>query len=148
MQTSCSQLLLVPDLCFRSMDGICCSIVCFPLPHINYYESDGLHLKVGDTDKVSPFPLLWTIQCCMLFMAFVCSVSDSAVTLAKLALGWFGTEVVSKELASIHGWKEAVWYHCISSIVLWNVFLVVSVDLRKVMTFCWRLTREVPCFYL
>lgn len=67
--------VLVPDLRFRSMDEICCSKVYFPLPHINYYRSGGLHLKVVDTEKVSPLPLLWTIWCCMLFMAFVCSMS-------------------------------------------------------------------------
>lgn len=67
--------VLVPDLRFRPMDEICCSKVYFPLPHINYYRSGGLHLKVVDTEKVSPLPLLWTIWCCMLFMAFVCSMS-------------------------------------------------------------------------
>lgn len=60
MELNAEQLfsVLVPDLCFRSMDEICCSKVCFPLPHINYDGSGGLHLKVGDTEKVSPFPLL------------------------------------------------------------------------------------------
>lgn len=105
MQSSCSQLVLVPHLCFRSVYGICCLKVCFPLPHINYYESDGLHLEVGVTEKVSPFPLLWTKQCCMLLWHLFAQWTDSALTLAMLALGWFGTEVVSKKNGK-HTWLK------------------------------------------